>query len=57
VREPGRLRQILSGEINPIEARIAAIEELKTAIASAPSFFTGFAPCPFGLDLRKPANG
>ncbi len=53
VREMGRLRQILSGEINPVEARIAAIEELKTAIGSDPAFFTGFAPCPFGLDLEK----
>lgn len=52
LQEMGKLQKILSGEINPIEARITAIKELVDAIALAPDFYIGFAPCPSSMDYN-----
>jgi uncharacterized protein len=52
LEEMGRLQKILNGEINPFDARIAAINELVDALATAPDFYLGFAPCPPSLDYE-----
>lgn len=55
-REMGRLRKILKGEINPLEARIKSIYELAETVRSAPDYFIGFGSCPYGLDMEKTAE-
>ncbi|HEX3019984.1 MAG TPA: amidohydrolase family protein [Chitinispirillaceae bacterium] len=52
LHEMDRLQKILNGEINPYEARITAIKELVVAIALAPDFYIGFAPCPSSMDYK-----
>lgn len=53
MNEMRTLNKILSGEINPVEARIRSIEELKAAIETNPDYFTGFGSVPTGLDLKS----
>jgi len=52
-QEMNKLYKILSGEINPVEARINSINELVTSIKAAPDFFTGFGSCPSGMDIEQ----
>jgi uncharacterized protein len=54
--EFNRLNLILSGKINPIEARVQSYRELIDAIKKYPDFFIGFGSCPFGLDVNKTAE-
>jgi predicted TIM-barrel fold metal-dependent hydrolase len=51
--ELSKLDKILSGEINPLEARIAATAELKQIVDANPERYIGFGPCPVGLDLSS----
>lgn len=50
------LNRILSGEINPIEARIASIRQLTDSIKNSDGHFIGFGSCPFGIDLRPTSD-
>jgi predicted TIM-barrel fold metal-dependent hydrolase len=56
VNEMNKLQKILRGEINPSDARIAAISEMVAAIEQAPDLYTGFAPCPAAMDYTATAN-
>ncbi|HEX7468471.1 MAG TPA: amidohydrolase family protein [Methanobacterium sp.] len=47
------LHKILRGEINPIDSRIRAINELKQITNDYPDKFVGFGFCPIGLDLEQ----
>lgn len=55
-RELSTLHKILKGEINPVEARINAIDEMIQTIQLDPEYFIGFAPCPSGLSLEETAK-
>jgi len=56
VEEMSKLNKILSGQLNPTEARIEALGELVRAIEMAPDYFIGFGSCPFGLDVDGTAE-
>jgi predicted TIM-barrel fold metal-dependent hydrolase len=56
VTEMNTLNKILSGRINPIEARLKAFDELLAALESAPDYFIGFGSCPFGMDIDETAD-
>ncbi|XYJ23876.1 hypothetical protein ACSE3M_06430 [Bacillus velezensis] len=47
IQEMDVLNQILNNEINPLEARSKALEELRDAIAKYPDRFIGFGSVPF----------
>jgi predicted TIM-barrel fold metal-dependent hydrolase len=51
--ELNRLYQVLNGDINPTEARIQAIDELKQVISRFPGKFVGFGSCPLGFGLHQ----
>lgn len=51
--ELNRLYKVLRGEINPIEARIKAIDEVKQITNKHPDKFVGFGFCPIGLDFEQ----
>ena len=51
-----KLNKILSGQLNPTEARVKAFDELVAAIKLAPDYFIGFGSCPFGLDADRTAE-
>ncbi|MDQ9148868.1 amidohydrolase family protein [Bacillus velezensis] len=46
IQEMDVLNQILNNEINPLEARVKALEELRDAIAKYPDRFIGFGSVP-----------
>lgn len=52
-KELNKLNRVLSGEINPIQARIDSITELASAIKDSQNFFVGFGSCPFGLSYEE----
>ena len=56
VEEMSRLNKILSGRLNPTDERLKAIDELVRAVGTAPDYFVGFGPCPFGLDANTTAD-
>jgi uncharacterized protein len=56
VEEMNKLRNILSGQLNPTEARVKALDELARAVDTAPGYFIGFGSCPCGLDADKTAQ-
>lgn len=47
------LNKILSGETNPVSARLNSIEELYQIVTEHPEKFAGFGSCPAGMDLRQ----
>ncbi len=54
--EMNRLKEILSGKINPVEARLAAFDELLNAVKFDPEYFIGFGSCPFGMEYQETAE-
>lgn len=55
-QELSTLYKILKGELNPIDLRVKAIEELKNIIKGYSNKFVGFGSCPIGLDLKQTEN-
>lgn len=53
MREMEKLSQILSGTVNPTEARIQSIQALVERIQTKPEFYIGFGSCPYGLDREQ----
>lgn len=51
--ELNKLNQVLSGVINPTEARINSLIGLSDAIDKSHGYFTGFGSCPFGLSYEE----
>ena len=56
VEEMNKLNKILRGELNPKEERLKAIDELISAVNTAPDYFIGFGSCPFGLNMDETAE-
>jgi uncharacterized protein len=52
-KELTQLHKIISGEVNSIDSRINAINELKQITNAYPDKFVGFGPYPLGLDLTQ----
>lgn len=55
-QELSKLQKILSGEMNPIDSRKKAIEELKKTVDDHPDKFIGFGLCPMGMDISQTRN-
>jgi uncharacterized protein len=53
INEMGILNKILSGQINPVEARIKSITELVERIRMNPRGYLGFGSCPSGLNIDQ----
>ncbi len=53
INEMGTLNKILSGQINPVEARIKSITELVERIQMNPKIYLGFGSCPYGLNIEQ----
>ena len=51
--EMDKLHQLLSGQVNPVEARMKAITELVDRIAINPHRYLGFGFCPCGLTIEQ----
>ena len=52
-KELTQLHKIISGEVNSIDSRISAINELKQITNAYPDKFVGFGSYPLGLDLAQ----
>ncbi|KYG25787.1 amidohydrolase family protein [Priestia endophytica] len=54
ITEMDKLNQILNNEVNPIEARLNALEELSTSIKQHPDRFVGFGSVPLSYSPNDP---